>query len=363
MKLTIIGLPKSGKTTIFNALTMGNAEVAAYSSSLTTNIGVAKVPDVRVTDLESIYHPKKTTFAEVNYTDVAGSPKTLGTGKEAGGELLNYLTTADALTQVVRVFPDEDIPHPEGSVDPERDMATLDLELVLSDMAIIERKLKKLELTLKRAKTSEREEYLKEQSLLQNIQRKLEQETPIREQGLSQRELRSLSNYQFLTAKPMLIILNIGENQIAQAENMESQVTSTHPKFTVVAIPGKLEMELEQLNEDEAKEFRESIGLGTPALNRIITTSYYSLGLISFFTTGPDEVKAWTVNKGTTAPQAAGKIHSDIERGFIRAEVISYDDLKSCGNLAEARKRGTLRKEGREYIVHDGDIINFLFHV
>jgi len=362
MKVAIIGIPKSGKTTIFNALTRGKADVDAYSPTLAPNTGVAKVPDSRLSVLEGIFQPKKTAPAEVSYTDIAGSLK--GFGKEGpGGEFLSYLTTADALLQVVRAFEDDKAPHPEGSIEPKRDIASLDLELAISDLAIMERRLDKLETSLKGAKVAERESYLKEQLLLQKVKSELEKEIPIRLQGLAKEDLKMLANYQFLTAKPMLVVLNIGEKQISQAAQLEGEISSLYPQFAVVALCGKLEMELAQLSGDEAKEFREAMGLSKPALDRVIDLSYSLLGLVSFFTTVSSELKAWTIAGGTPAPKAAGKIHSDIERGFIRAEVISYGDLESCGNLAEARKRGLLRTEGKNYIIQDGDVVTFLFNV
>jgi hypothetical protein len=321
------------------------------------------VPDPRLSRLENIFHPKKTVPAEVNYVDIAGSPKFFGTEEGIRGELLNYLTTADALLQVVRVFVDEKFSHPEGSIDPKRDISTLDLELAFSDLTIIERRLERLEKTLKGAKIPESGLYLKEQALLQKIKAGLEKEMPIRQQGLTDDELKMLSNYQFLTAKPMLVVLNIGEEQIAQASKLESEISSAYPQFAVVALCGKLEMELSQLSDAEAEEFRKAMGLSSPALERVIDLSYHLLGLISFFTTASSELKAWTILAGNTAPKAAGKVHSDMERGFIRAEVISYNDLDKCGNLAEARKRGLLRTEGKNYIIQDGDIVTFLFNV
>jgi len=357
MKVAIIGLPKSGKTTIFNALTGGKAATASYSPSLTPNIGVAKIPDSRLPMLEGVFHPQKTVLAEVSYVDIAGSAKASSSKGEMKGELLGYLTTADALLQVVRVFEDEKIPHPEGSINPERDIATLDLELAFSDLAIIERKLDKLKEALKAAKVPERGSYLKEQTLLQKIKAALDNDIPVRQQSLTGDEFKMLSNYQFLTAKPTLIILNIGESQL------ETEIKSLYPQFAVVALCGKLEMELGQLSDIEAKEFRDAMGLTAPALDKVIKLSYNLLGLISFFTTASAELKAWTIPSGTTTPKAAGKVHSDMERGFIRAEVINYNDLERCGNLAEARKKGLLRIEGKNYIVHDGDVITFLFNV
>ena len=301
MKVAVIGLPGSGKTTIFNALTRGKAEVAAHSSTLAPNTGVAKVPDYRLAALEGIFQPKKTVPAEVSYTDIAGSLK--GFGKEGvGGEFLNYLTTADALLQVVRTFTDNKVPHPEGSIDPKRDIASLDLELAISDLAIMEKRLDKLETSLKGAKAAEREAYLKEQLLLQKVKVELERDIPIRLQGLPREELKMLANYQFLTAKPMLVVINIGEEQLPQASQFEGEISSLYPQFAVVALCGKLEMELTQLSDAEAREFREAMGLSKPALDRVIELSYGLLGLVSFFTTVSSELKAWSIPAGTPAP-------------------------------------------------------------
>ena len=362
MKIAIIGMPGSGKTTIFNALTRGRAEVAAYSPTLAPNAGAAKVPDFRLPVLEGIFRPKKTVPAEVSYTDIAGSLKTFGR-EGLGGEFLSYLTTADALLQVVRTFDDEKVPHPEGTVDPKRDIASLDLELAVSDLAIMERRLDKLEASLKGAKATERESYSKERLLLQRVKTELEQYVPIRRQGLATEELRMLSDYQFLTARPMLVVLNVGEDRISEASQLEGEMSSLYPQFAVVALCGKLEMELAQLGDAEAREFREAMGLSAAALNRVIGLSYSLLGLVSFFTTASAELKAWTIPGGTPAPKAAGRVHTDMERGFIRAEVVSYRDLESCGSVAEARKRGLLRTEGKNYIIQDGDIVTFLFNV
>ena len=362
MKIAIVGMPGSGKTTVFNALTGGSAEVAGHSSALAARTGVAKVPDPRLVVLQGIFQPKKVVPAEVAYTDIAGSPKSFG--KQAlGGEFLNYLITADALLQVVRTFADERTPHPEGSVDPQRDMLALDLELAVSDLAIMERRLEKLETSLKGATASEREALLKEQALLQRVKAELESDIPVRDQSLAADELKMLSNYQFLTAKPMLVVLNVGEDQAAAASQMEREIGALYPQFAVAAFCGKLEMELGQLSDTEAGEFRESMGLSVAALNRVIDLSYSLLGLISLFTTASAELKAWTVPSGTPAPKAAGKVHTDMERGFIRAEVVGFDDLGSCGSLAEARKRGLLRTEGKGYVIQDGDVVTFLFNV
>ncbi|HJX69751.1 MAG TPA: redox-regulated ATPase YchF [Dehalococcoidia bacterium] len=359
MEIGIIGLPKSGKTTIFNSLTKGQAETDAYTpTALEPNLGVAKVPDRRLWELEAIFKPKRTIPAEVKYVNAA-IPK----GKGLSGELLAYLSQVDALIHVVRAFSDERVPHSEGSLDPRRDMAIMNLELAFSDLAILERRLKRIEDSLKGARSPERETLLGEQSLVARIKSALEKEVPVREQELSQEESKMIANYQFLTAKPLLVLLNIGEEQLSQASSLEADLHSHYPQFQFAAVCGKLEMELSQLSEAEASEFRSALSVKEEVTARIIKLSYDLLGLISFFTIVSGEVKAWTIPRNTPAPRAAGKIHSDMERGFIRAEVTSYDDLVKCGSLAEARKRGWLHLEGKSYTVQDGDVITFLFNV
>lgn len=366
MQIGIIGLPKSGKTTVFNALTRGKAQTDAYSSAaLAPNIGVVKVPDPRLDTLTRILKPKRTVPTEVTYIDIAAPAKGLGKGEGPGGQLLAYLSKVDALAHVVRQFEDERLPHPEGSVSPERDISTMNLELAFSDMGIIERRMERLTASLKGAKPQERELISKEQALLDKIKSALESDTPIREQTFTETEAKILENFQFLTAKPMLLLLNIGEKQIPETSALETKFSSRYknPHCEVAALCGKLEMELSQLNEAEAKEFRSEMGIGESGLDRIIRLSYGLLGLISFFTTVSDEVKAWTIHRNTSAQKAAGKIHTDMERGFIRAEVIRHDDLVKCGSLAEAKKHGLLRIEGKNYIVQDGDVVTILFNV
>jgi len=361
MEIGIIGLPKSGKTTVFNSLTKGKAEVGAFApTALEPNFGVAKVPDPRLDGLQAILKPKRTVPAEVRYIDVA-IPK--GKGKGLSGELLDYLSKVDALIHVVRAFSEERIPHSEGSVDPVRDVGIMNLELVFSDLGIIERRLLRIENSLKGAKSPERENLLREQALILRIKSAMEEEVPLREQPLTKEEAKLIENYQFLTAKPLLVVLNIGEEQLSQASALEEKSRSGYPQFQVVAVCGKLEMELSQLSQVEAAEFRSAMGVDAEGMHRIIRLSYQLLGLVSFFTIVSGEVKAWTVHRDTPASKAAGKVHSDMERGFIRAEVAGYDDLVKCGSLAEARKQGLLRLEGKNYIVQDGDVITFLFSV
>ncbi len=366
MEICIIGLPQSGKTTLFNVLTKGKADAKTFTTAhLAPNIGTSKVPEPRLQILEKLFHPKKVTPAEVKYVDIAGITKDFGKGEGISGQFLNYLSNADALLHVVRAFESENVPHLQGDVNPKRDIATMNLELVFSDLSIIGRRLQKIEESLKGAKQSEREPLIKEQHLLQRIKAELEKEIPIWQQKLTDEEIKNLSNYQFLTAKPMLLVINISENQLSQAEALEADIRSTysHALFEVVALCGKLEMELTELSESDSVEFRKDLGLGEPAVDRVINLSYRLLGLISFFTTVSDELKAWTVTTGTSAVRAAGKIHSDMEKGFIRAEVINFNDLTKCGSLAEARKHGVLRLEGKNYTVQDGDIVTFLFNI
>lgn len=365
MELGIIGLPKSGKTTVFNALTRGKAETAAYSAGTAVpNIGVVKVPDPRLRELERIFKPKRTVQAEVRYLDVAGAGKGLGKGEGIG--FLAELSKADALIHVVRAFRDENVPHIEGSIDPERDIATLNLELAFSDMAIIEKRLQRLQDSMsKGARPSEREAALWEHALLVRIKKALEEDVPIRDQALEKDEARAIENYQFLTAKPLFLLINIGESELAEARALEERLRKRYerPLSRVGVLCGKLEMELAQLEEKEAEEFRSAMGITEAGLERMVRSSYGLLGLITFFTTVSEELKSWAIRRGTTAVKAAGKIHTDMERGFIRAEVIGYDDLIRCGSMAEARKRGLLRLEGKTYVVQDGDIMTILFNV
>ena len=367
MEISIIGLPNTGKTTIFNALTKCVVETTKQHSAggLITNLAIAKVPDERVTMLSSIFHPQKTTPAEIKYVDIGGLGKSFGKEQGVSGQLLNTLSNADAILQVVRAFEDENIPHIEGKIDPLRDIETMDLELIFSDLLIVEKRLGRLESSLKGGRGTEHDAALKEQELLNRVKGSLEKNIPIRLQKLTEEEMRSLSNYQFLTAKPMLVVVNIGEKQLDSYGTTLEELKQRYsqPQVELISMCGKLEMELAQLNEAEAEEFRKDIGLKETAFESVIKHSYALLGLISFFTVGEDEVKAWTIHKGTPAIKAAGKIHSDIEKGFIRAEIISYNDFIKSGNMAEARKHGLLRLEGKTYIVQDGDIAHFLFNV
>ncbi len=361
MKVGIVGLPNSGKTTVFNALTGGHAETATYSSGLLEpNLATVKVPDERLNVLAQMYKPKKVTFADVQYIDVAGL-----SGERKGSELppafLNYIAQVDALLQVVRAFEDPSIPHPEGSVDPRRDIEAVDLELMFSDMAIIERRLQRIEPEIRKLPGKERELRVLERDVLRRLQEGLEQDIPIRDQELSPDEEKLLRGFQFLSAKPLLILINIGEEQLGQ--EIAGSILYDHQKTAVVQLAGKVEAEIAQLDEADAQLFLADLNIREPARDRVIRASYDLLDLITFLTTGPNEVRAWPIRRGTPAVEAAGVVHSDMQRGFIRAEVVAFNDLVAAGSMVEAKKRGLVRMEGKSYIVQDGDVCHFLFNV
>ena len=365
MQLGIIGLARSGKTTVFNAVTRGSAQVGAYSSSTQPNIGVVHVPDDRVDRLAEKYHPKKTTYATIQYVDFPAAGESFGKGEGPAGKFINDLARMDALIHVVRAFDDESVPHPDGSIDPARDIEAMDLELAFADLAIIEKRLQKLETELRSMKAGERETPQRLKDLLLRLKAGLESDQPIRAQTISDDEWKLLEGSQFLTALPLLVILNIGERDLPGRAELEAEYRERHhgPRRDISVFCGKFEMELNELGEDEAAEFRAAAGVTESGMAGAIRMSYSLLGLISFLTAGPDECRAWTVEAGSTAPEAAGKIHSDLRRGFIRAEVIRFDDLMAAGSEAEARKKGLLRTEGKQYVVQDGDILNILFNV
>jgi GTP-binding protein YchF len=359
----IVGLPESGRTTIFNALTRGSVDTGSYTPEA-PHIGIAKLPDPRLNALADMLKPKRVVPAEVKYIDIGASVKSLATDT-IGGEYLSHLSSADALINVARAFINDSIPHIEGSVDAERDITEMELELAYSDLTIIERRLKRVEASLKAAKPDERHSLQHEQELLTRLKAGLEKDIPIREMSLTPEEARAIAGYQFLSSKPLLTVVNIGEEQIAEAKNIEEKLKKQfwRPGHAVIALCGELEMELEQLDDATARQCRQEFCLTEPGLDRAVRLSYELLGLITFFTTASDEVKAWSITSGTDALKAAGKIHTDMERGFIRAEVISYDDLMKAGSIAEGRKHGLLRLEGKHYTVQDGDVITFLFNV
>lgn len=357
----IIGLARSGKTTVYNSLCGLSADRPGSISS----VGITKVPDPRLNALAELLHPKKVITTEVKFTDVGAGTKGLAEGRGFSGQFLAELSNTDALLAVVRAFPGETIPHPEGSLDPVRDLANLNLELAMADLAIIERRLNKIDESLKGAKPPERQQLLKEKVTLVAYQEKLENDTPLRDLSLSPADAGLIANYQFLTAKPLLIIVNLGDGQTDQADEIEAQLASKYAggNCRIGSICGELEMELARLDEATAASFRAEYGINQSGRDRLITLAYETLGLITFFTTASEELKAWPVTNGTTALKAAGKIHSDMERGFIRAEVTGYEDLLQCGGPAAARRQGKLRLEGKDYPVKEGDVITFLFNV
>jgi ribosome-binding ATPase len=365
MDVGIIGSAQSGKTTVFNAVTRGKAQTG-FGGGHESNIAVVKVPDKRLDALTALYSPKKHTPAEIRYVDFPAAGAAFGKGEGPGAQFIGQLRTVDALIHVVRAFDDPAVPHPEGSVDPARDAAAMDLELAFADLALIERRQERLAAELRSQKAGERGAGEREQALLNRLKTALENEQPIRALDLTEDEERTIAGYRFLTQKPLLLIFNIGEDAIPQRETLETEWRARYaqPHTDVAVLCGRLEMELLDLTPEEAMEYRRDLGLeDETGLDRAIRLSYALLGLISFFTTGPDECRAWTVEQGATAPRAAGKIHSDLERGFIRAEVIRWDDLIAAGSEAEAKKRALLRTEGKSYIVHDGDVLHILFNV
>ena len=362
MRIAIVGLPNSTKTTVFNALTRGTVATAAYSSGkFEVNTGVVMVPDPRIDRLSAMFKPRKTTYAQVTYADISGLDKGVGKGG-LSGPLLNALSESDALLHVVRCFEDATVPHSEGSVDPRRDLEIVDLELLLSDLAIVEKRIERLQNDLERMGNKPgRGPNETELALMQRLLAQLADEKPLRDLELTAAELKMLRNFGLLTLKPVLVVLNIGDHPAGDALALFSFYQ--HRQTTIVPLRGRLEMELAQMSPEEAAEFLPEYGIDEPGLNRLIRVSYELLGLQSFFTVGEDEVRAWTISTGATAVEAAGTIHSDLAKGFIRAEVVAYDALIAAGSMDGAAKRGQVRLEGKEYAVKDGDILNIRFNL
>jgi GTP-binding protein YchF len=354
MKLGIIGLPQSGKTTVFNALTRGDRPVTMSGGRFEVHTAVVDVPDPRVDELSLLFHPKKTTYAKVTYADIAGLE---GSSKgNISGPLLTQLSQMDGFIHVVRCFADESVSHVMGSVDPQRDIDTMEGEFLLNDLIQVERKLERLTEERKKGVGRDKAEVAREITLFERLQATLSEETPLRQLELTLEEERILSGFGFLSRKDLLIVLNLGENQEVPQIEFPCQVC-------VVSLQGKLEMEIAQLAPDDAELFMIEYNISEPSLNRMIRSSYDLMRLQSFFTVGEDEVRAWTVRRGAVAPEAAGVIHSDLQKGFIRAEVVPYSELVSLGSLSAARSKGVLRLEGKEYLVQDGDIMHVRFNV
>ncbi|MBE0429535.1 MAG: redox-regulated ATPase YchF [Thermoleophilia bacterium] len=365
MKLGIIGLPNSGKTTLFNALTGLQAETAPYPNPIATepHVGVIKVPDRRIDRLSTIFQPRKKVYADVICLDITGFARGISTSRQKSG-LFNQLWGADAILHVVRAFEDEKVSHPGEGIDPGRDAAALELELIFHDLELVETRLERIATAIKKGIGKE---FMAERAVLEKCRSQLEQEKPLRNLDINEAERAAVGSLMFASLKPELVLLNVGEEEIAGARTA-ARMDALRAYYAgrdalVFALSAKIEMEISRLPAHEAGAFLEDLGITEPAMNRVIREVYELLGLISFFTVGEDEVRAWTIRNGTRAVRAAGKVHSDIERGFIKAEVIGYDDFVAAGTMARAKEKALLRLEGKDYTVQDGDIINFRFNV
>lgn len=358
MKAGILGLSLVGKSTLFQLLT-GQAG-PGHGGRPEARVGVARVPDARVETLAGIFKPKKKTLATVEYVDVPGVAR----GEGSALVDLPALRGVDALVHVVRAFESDVAPHPEGSIDPQRDASTLELELILADLETVERRIERLDSTIQKTRLAED---VAERELFVRLKDGLEGEKPLRELGLTDDERRRLRGYSLLSEKPLLLVANLDEDRMRNAsaylESSGLAESARRPQVAVCAVSAPIETEMAELTQEDAQAFREDLGLAEPGLDRVIRSSYELLGLVSFLTAGEDECRAWTIRKGTRAQVAAGTIHSDIERGFIRAEVVAFEDLVAAGSLAACREKGSRRLEGKEYEVKDGDVINFRFAV
>jgi ribosome-binding ATPase len=365
MQIAIVGLAGSGKTTVFNTLTRGHAETGGYGG-ITMNVGVVKVPDARLDTLAEIFKPKKVIHADVTYVDLPAPPASteghVGT-EELPAEHLARLRDSDALLHVVRAFEDASHPHPEGSVDPRRDLERLDLEFILADLAMADRRIERLSTSGRHGTQAEREANEREEVILRRLRDALEAGTPIRDVELEPEDEKQIRGFRFLTQKPVLVLLNVGEGDLSTAPPLVASIAGAydHRQALVAALSARIEMELGELEPDEAAVFMEELGIAESGLDRVIALSYQLLGLVSFLTAGPDEVRAWPIPDGSSAVDAAGAIHTDLAHGFIRAETVAYDDLVELGSMAEAKKHGRLRSEGKTYRVKDGDVIEILF--
>jgi GTP-binding protein YchF len=362
VQVTIVGLPGSGKTTAFNALTGGHAETGGFSGSRAApNLSVVKVPDERVDRLAALFNPKKTTYADVTYVDVA-IPAGAAREGTVNPDVLALVRNADALLHVVRAFDD---PAAAGPADPWRDVDELDLEFTVADLSVIEKRLEKLATQGRHGSQAERDQAQREDELLRRLEPHLSEGRPLRSFGLTDDEELLLRGYRFLTQKPVLVVLNIDEGRLPEAAALETDGRARYaqPSTDVAALAGKIEAELSELGADDARLFMDDLGIAEPSRGRIIRLTYELLGLFSFFTAGEDECRAWTLRRAATAVDAAGAIHSDLARGFIRAQVIGVDELIEAGSMAEARNRGILRQEGRNYEMKDNEVIEVLFNV
>ena len=363
MKIGIVGLPNVGKSTMFNSITKAGAECANYPfCTIEPNVGVVGVPDERLDELTKMYKPQKTTHAVIEFVDIAGLVKGASKGEGLGNKFLSHIRETDSICEVVRCFEDSNVVHVDGNINPIRDIETINLELIFADIETVNKRLDKARKNLKADK-----KYHQEIDLLERIKENLENGISARAIDFNEEEQALVKEMFLLTTKPILYIANISEEQLENAEDDEMvkkvKEYAAKEKAEVIPLCVKIEEELSGLEEQDKKEMLEALGLEESGLDKVIKKSYDLLGLMSFLTAGEPEVRAWTIKKGTKAPQAAGKIHSDIERGFIKAEVVSYDDLMKAGSMLNAKEKGLVRSEGKEYIMQDGDIVLFKFNV
>ncbi len=362
MKLGIVGLPNVGKSTLFNAITNAGAEAANYPfCTIEPNVGVVPVPDKRLDVLAEMYHPEKYTPAIVEFVDIAGLVKGASKGEGLGNKFLSHIREVDAIAHVVRCFDDPNVIHVDGSVDPARDVEVINMELIFSDLEVLGRRMDKVRKDMKGDRT-----LAGQLALYERVYSAMEEGKAARSLEFTDDEFALLEEARLLTLKPTLYIANIGENDIGNDDNEYVKKLcdiAAGERAAVIPVCAGIEAEIAQLEDDEKKEFLSDLGIEESGLDHLVRESYSLLGLISYLTAGPKEVRAWTIVKGTKAPQAAGKIHSDFERGFIRAEIISFDDLVACGSMNAAKEKGLVRSEGKDYVIRDGDVVLFKFNV